>query len=250
MKIHNLLALDFDGVIADSIDECLVTAYNAFTHGTDAYVPRMGLSGFSKGEILEFRNLRPLIRRGEDYVFIMLAMSEKKRFLSQQEFDDFLESNEFRREEYRLLFYSERESIQTQNTEQWLKLNTLYPGMAAFLKSADADKLFIVTTKDLGSVQLILEHNGIKLRSDHMFQADKALRKPAILNDILSKTDAATEQIHFIDDHVDTVIEVKINSPAHVYCAAWGYNTADQHNILLQHQISAISLDKFLAKSW
>jgi len=245
-----VLALDFDGVIANSIDECLVTAYNAFTRGNEGYVPRTDLKAFSDLEMAEFRNLRPLIRRGEDYVFLLLAMSEKKQLLSQMEFDEFLDKNEFNREEYRRRFYAEREVLQTQNPEMWLNLNPLYPGMASFLKSVDAEEIYIITTKDLVSVRLILEHNGISLKPDQMFQADKTLGKPAILNSILSKRGVGGEQIHFIDDHVGTVVEVKHNSLANVYCASWGYNTVEQLHMLHQENIPALSLDEFLGKSW
>ena len=245
-----MLALDFDGVIADSIDECLVTAYNAFTHANWDYESRKDLSGFSDLEIGEFRNLRPLIRRGEDYVFLLLAMAEKKQFLSQVEFDDFLDQNESSREAYRRLFYAERERLQTQNHEKWLDLNLLYPGMTACLKSVDRDEIYIVTTKDLVSVRLILEHSGISLRPDHMFQADKTLRKPAILNSIQMKRGVEGEQIHFIDDHVGTLMEAKRDSSARVYCATWGYNTPEQLDLLLQENIPALSLDEFLVKTW
>ncbi|MBC8191500.1 MAG: hypothetical protein ISR87_09870 [Candidatus Marinimicrobia bacterium] len=245
-----MLALDFDGVIADSIDECMVTAYNAFTHANWDYEPRKDLSGFSDLEIGEFRNLRPLIRRGEDYVFLLLAMSEKRQFLTQAKFDGFLDNNEIHREEYRRLFYAERERLQTQNPESWLNLNPLYPGMASFLKSRDVGEIFIVTTKDLVSVRLILEHNGIALRSDQMFQAVKTLRKPEILNSIQTKRGVEREQVHFIDDHVGTILEAKQDSSARVYCATWGYNTPEQLELLLHENIQALSLDEFLMKSW
>mgnify|MGYP002641143752 CR=1 FL=1 len=250
MKDSQLLALDFDGVIADSIDECLVTAYNAFTLGTANATPRDDLTEFSEAEIAEFRSLRPLIRRGEDYVFLLLAMSEKQQFQSQDDFDAFLAKNEFHRDEYRQRFYTERERLQTQNTEKWLNLNLLYPGMASFLKSWDRNEVYIVTTKDLVSVRLILEHNGISLRPDQMFQADKTLRKPAILDSIQTKRDIQGDQIHFIDDHVATVLEVKQDSSTRVYCATWGYNTSEQLSLLHPEQIPALSLDKFLSKSW
>lgn len=248
--MQNILALDFDGVIADSIDECLVTAYNAFTHGTEDYESRKDLTQFNDLELAEFRTLRPLIRRGEDYVFLLLAMSENKQFLSQMDFDDFLDQNESHREEYRRLFYIEREYLQTRNPEKWLGLNPLYSGIASFLKSWDPNELYIVTTKDILSVRLILENNGIKLGPDHMFQADKTLRKPAILTSIQTKRGIKGEHLHFIDDHVGTVLEAKRDSKARVYCATWGYNTPEQLELLVQENIPALALNDFLAKSW
>ena len=250
MNNPQILALDFDGVVADSIDECLVTAYNAFSLALGDENPRDDLSSFNDIEIAEFRKLRPLIRRGEDYVFLLLAMSEAKQFLTQREFDRFLDQNESYRGEYRRLFYAERERLQAKDSEKWLDLNPLYPGMSPFLSSRDPDQIYIVTTKDLVSVRLILEHHGVTLRSDHMFQADKTLRKPAILNAIRAKKGREGEQIHFIDDHVGTVLEANRDSSARVYCATWGYNTPDQLKLLHPEKILELSLNDFLLKSW
>lgn len=72
------LALDFDGVIVDSINECLATALNAYTRfcGKDQFCTDLRL--VPEGLADAFRSMRPLIRRGEDYVFLIQAFEEQR----------------------------------------------------------------------------------------------------------------------------------------------------------------------------
>ena len=247
MDNTQILALDFDGVIADSIDECLVTAHNGYGKYRQQGDRRQDLRLFSDTEIHTFRGLRPLIRRGEDYVFLLQAMEEGLQLSSQEQFDDFLNRNESRRDEYRELFYAERERLQNLEPQKWLELNPLYPGMASFLAALDPNTVYIVTTKDLRSIQLILEHNQVHLHPENMFQADRDFRKPAILNAIQETNSFEPAQIHFIDDHVATALEVKHDTEVTVYCAKWGYNTEDQLETLKAVDIPTVSLDQFMA---
>ena len=70
------LALDFDGVVADSVGECLIVANNAYTEyssGTKTY----NLSELDPALISEFTRLRNFIRSGADFVYIIKSISEK-----------------------------------------------------------------------------------------------------------------------------------------------------------------------------
>ena len=110
--IPQILALDFDGVIADSILECLVTAYNAYSIHVGSADFRTNLDQFKSSEIGEFRRTRIYIRRGEDFVFLLQAAANGVCLKSQGQFDRFLELNAGLREEYRTLFYSQRQRLQ------------------------------------------------------------------------------------------------------------------------------------------
>lgn len=240
------LALDFDGVIADSIDECLVTSHNSFAKYSGQSDPRFDLQGFDPEDVAEFRRMRPLIRRGEDYVFLLQAMHESVELVTQVDFDNFLDENSKRRESYRDIFYRERKVLQEDKPQEWLGLNPLYPGMAEFLKSRfTAGNTVIVTTKDLLSVQLLLRDAGVEFDPMDLFQATRELRKPAIINDVMEKRSWPAGDTTFIDDHTATVLEVAENSSAEVCCAAWGYNTLDQRERVQTAGHMVLSLEQF-----
>jgi len=109
----------------------------------------------------------------------------------------------------------------------------------------NTDSIYIVTTKDLVSVQLILESRGIYLDPEHMFQATKTLRKPEILMNIVKAAGCSRHQFHFIDDHPATVLEVAEEAEGPSYCAAWGYNTLAQLSVLDHPQIQILNLERF-----
>ncbi len=240
------LALDFDGVIADSILECLVTAHNAYSAFKDSEDFRMDVSQFAGDDIAGFRAARIFIRRGEDYVFLRLAADHNHSLQSQEDFDTYLEIHEEKREVFRELFYDMRAMLQSSNLEEWLLLNPIYPEMETLLKQLKiSNDTYIVTTKDLISAQLILDSRGIKLDPSHMFQATKTLRKPEILKNIVKAEGLHPKQLHFIDDHPATVLEVAENTESPSYCAAWGYNTQAQFGRLEQSGIQILDMDGF-----
>ncbi len=248
LNVNNkqILALDFDGVIADSILECLVTAYNAYSIHSGPAQFRTNLDKFNSTEITEFRRTRIFIRRGEDYVFLLKAAADHVSLNSQDQFDRFLELNSGLRDEYRELFYSQRKKLQDQDLPSWLALNPLYPGIETFLRSRIvAERLFVVTTKDLESVHHILLSRNIPFQSKNLFQATKTYGKPQILSHISSTRGVEENDIHFIDDHPATVIEVAEQTEVVSYCAVWGYNSDEQLENLIKMKIATLTLEAF-----
>lgn len=248
--MSNYLALDFDGVVSDSILECMVSAQNAYSAFKGSNKVIQDLSGFSKAEVRRFRSMRNYIRRGEDYVYLRLAEAEHYHPNSQVEFDAYLQKNRDKRETFRTLFYGMRSKLQTEHPSEWLQLSPVYPDVSLLLRQViHSGSIFIVTTKDLVSVKMILEANHIQIKSDQMFQATKTRRKPEILEEILEDHQLEVNQLSFIDDHPDTVLEVAMNTKVTAYCAVWGYNTAQQRSILDDKNIQTldvIQLSRFM----
>ena len=121
----DFLALDFDGVIADSINECLVVGHNAFVEHLQSGFKIINLNELPKEEINEFKRLRNFIRSGEDYVFIQLALHNHEKIEHQNDFDRFLEQNKQLSKKFFDLFYTERDSFSTQQSQLWIELNPL-----------------------------------------------------------------------------------------------------------------------------
>ena len=83
---QQILALDFDGVIADSIYECLFSGYNAYA-GLTSRPQVHSLNEISAENVREAKRLRNFIRSGEDYVFIFLALSKGVQIQTQDAFE-------------------------------------------------------------------------------------------------------------------------------------------------------------------
>jgi phosphoglycolate phosphatase-like HAD superfamily hydrolase len=232
------LALDFDGVIADSISECLVVAHNAF----DPQQRIDDLSELPAQTVAESRRLRNYIRSGEDYVYINLAMHKNVVINSQEDFDVFTDGHEHLRRDYFRLFYQERETFFQNRPEEWLRLNPLYPGMTDFLRNFQPkEHFYIITTKMLVYVDRILSAHRIDIQAANKFFSNS---KRSVIDELLKKFSVSPDVFYFVDDQVDTLLKVQ-DLGVNCLLAAWGYNNAGQIEKAGSAGIRVIDLDHF-----
>ena len=240
----HFLALDFDGVIDDSIAECFVVAHNAFVEFRGGKrITRF--SDLSAESVKKQRALRNFIRTGEDYVYILLALAENVQVNNQVDFDTFTQQYQNLRNEFIRLFYQEREQLSEHKRSQWIALNPLYEGMKDYLTSYPAkDRLCIITTKRTSFVDIIFREHNIPVPPDMQFHANKDRSKRQIIVELLEKLNIKPESFNFVDDQVDTLIKV-MDTGVNCVLATWGYNTPEQVELALKNEIPALSLDQF-----
>ena len=239
------LALDFDGVIADSVEECLVVGHNAYalTGGESDAIHH--LSDLDSETIEEAKRLRSFIRSGQDYVYIFKVLDLNVQISNQSEYDRFTSEHQEDHDRYFDLFYRVRTEMLDRDAKAWAELNPLYPGMKEFLDAFDQDRLFIVTTKKVEYAQTILQNNQITLSTTRMYQATREYSKQDILSKLAEELRVKPLSIHFVDDQIDTLTNVQ---PTGVQCylAAWGYNNPDQVYQARVQNIPVLSLTSFL----
>ena len=245
-----LLALDFDGVIADSIKECLVIAHNAFTEFNNQGQKISLFDELNQKNVPELRKLRNFIRFSEDYVYIHLAIQQKAVIQDQKDFDSFTEKNKNFRDTFLKLFLKERDYFSVTKLDLWIKLNPLYAGICDYLTSyTPKSDLFVITTKKISYVKKILSGNNIQLQENNLFQANSHRTKRVIISELLEKHQVSPDQFYFIDDQVDTLIKV-VDTGVNCLLAEWGYNDpVQQQNARLAH-IKIITLYDLLNNSF
>jgi len=241
---RDYLALDFDGVVANSVLECLVAANNAYSEysgGRKTY----DLSELDPALIAEFTRLRNFIRAGADFVYIVKSISENMIIGNQQEFDDYTKKYKDLQADFFDLFYRERELFSTSMPDIWIGLNPLYEGMKGFLDNYPyKDRLFIITTKKIFFVKKILLYHNIQLNQDNLFTANGKKTKKDIILRLVQKYNIYPHQFWFIDDQVDTLLKVK-DTRIQCLLAEWGYNEKQQINRGNKEKISVITLKDF-----
>lgn len=241
----HILALDFDGVIVDSIEECLIIGHNAYSRHTGRGRAIARSEAMAAGIAIESRRLRNFIRYGEDYVFIFQALESGKPIATQAGFDDFMKSQTHLRAVFRERFYKERERFFSHQRAIWLSLNPLYPGMDRFLARFEPkSRLFIITTKNTDYVHPVLHHHGIRLTESHVLQATPQMTKRKHMMEIMDLYSVSPSRIHFVDDQVDTLMDAR-DSAFHCYLAEWGYTNADQIMRAKKNKISVLDLEAF-----
>ncbi len=239
-----LLALDFDGVIVDSVLECAVVACNGYYafqgSGTRVKSPQE----ISAGTLSKFRSLRPYIRSGEDYLYLFQALDEGISIADQTEFDKFHDAHLNCKEPYYQHFYAEREALLSSDYQNWIELNPMYKGMIEFLQSLKPELLFhIVSTKASRYISEILDYNGVRLTPKQIHQAGRSLSKSDIVKRLLKENQLSPGQVVFVDDHPDTVRKVSATGVV-CFLAGWGYNTADQYGLFASPKIPIIDIHK------
>jgi phosphoglycolate phosphatase-like HAD superfamily hydrolase len=241
----DFLALDFDGVIADSISECLIIGHNAFVEYSKKGIKSEKLSDLESNKAKEAKRLRQFIRSGEDYVYIQLILSENEAIKDQKGFDEFLSQNIHLKEHFFTLFYQERERFSVKHPESWILLNPLYKGMALFLNGfTHKNRLFIISTKKSVYINRILRGHQIDFPPDQIFYAEQNRSKKDIISYLLENKKIHHSRFHFVDDQVDTLIKVdptRINR----YLAGWGYNNKKQKSKAAKAEIPVLTLEAF-----
>ncbi len=241
----DILALDFDGVIVDSIKECLVSGYNAYANFT-------GDENISSYEELdskwasEARRLRNFIRNGEDYVFIAHALHEDRSIQNQHEFDEFLNENSTLQDTFFDHMYNQRIAFSKAFPQKWGELNPLYEGMRDFLNDfPQKQNLYLITTKKLVFVHKTLEAWDVKLQRDNIRDTSGDVSKRQIIEGILTIRMVAPQQFYFVDDQVDTLFKIKPTG-VNTILAAWGYNNEAQLQKAKQGEIPVLELKEFM----
>lgn len=242
----DLLALDFDGVVVDSIAECLVVGYNALAiqQGREERIRQ--LNELPLATVREARRIRNFIRHGQDYVFIHYALQQDAAITNQRDFDAFLEANRALEQEFRRIFYDERARFWRDEPQNWLALNPFYPGMREFVEDYQPrERLYIITTKLRENVEAIFRGNRVKFPPGNIHSADQNISKSQIIARLLAEKQVSTAHFHFIDDQVDTLIRAQATG-VNLYLAGWGYNNTEQAESARKYRLPVLTLTEFL----
>lgn len=242
----DLLALDFDGVVLNSIAECLVVGYNALAiqQGQGDRIQR--LDELPSETVREARRIRNFIRHGQDFVFIHFALQQSVVIANQADFDAFLEANQSLENEFRRIFYDERARFWRDEPQNWLALNPFYPGMREFLENYQPrERLYIITTKLRENVEAILRGNRVEFYPGNIYSADQNISKSQMIGQLLAERQLKPEHFHFIDDQVDTLIRAQATG-VNLYLAGWGYNNTDQAETARKNRLPILALAEFL----
>jgi phosphoglycolate phosphatase-like HAD superfamily hydrolase len=219
--MDRLVFLDFDGVLCDSLPECLVSSWTAFY-------------GLLKGQLPDrvplalratFYQLRPYVRSGEDYVLLQELAEAGTSVHSQQDFDAQLRrrgSNTMQK--YKQLIYQARSELLRTDRSYWIGLNRIYPFLLPHLTSwARNPCLHILSTKEASYILEILAAHGVRIDSSRVLHCG-AQEKPRLITATARRLKSA--RALWIDDQVDHLCsgtEQFRDLDVYPCLASWGY---------------------------
>ncbi|NOY09329.1 MAG: hypothetical protein GXP33_10875 [Spirochaetes bacterium] len=209
--------IDFDGVICDSLDECLVSSWIGYYRYYRKKEPKAVSSGLRR----RFLSYRPFIRRGSDYLLIQELIDRNIKITSNEQFD------EYRRKEGAELmdlfgdyFYRARDYLLKTDYLYWLNLNRIYPFILKPLTEASKkENIHILSTKKVKYIIETLKNNGITIPSERVHYSSDS-DKLSFINKFLKNSPFETAVL--IDDQIDNLKGNK-NRSITPYLALWGF---------------------------
>jgi phosphoglycolate phosphatase-like HAD superfamily hydrolase len=237
IKNKSIIVFDFDGVVCDSSDECMVSSWNAWEEweGRDNF--RNDLSEFTENNKLNFRKVRPRVRGAGEYYILRRAFSEGISIDNQEVFDNLEEQWQENIEPFKALFFQVREKLRRDDINAWIDLHPIFNDVVEVMKILnDQNRLFIATLKDAKSVRLILENKGIKIKENRMLDQSQIKSKVQALDIFRKQLGCNKKDMVFIDDNVTHLLEPR-NEKYNVFLTTWGVVLDEYLFIAKKHNI-------------
>lgn len=213
-----LYALDFDGVVIDSMYECLQTSYSALSRLKKSQ-GKMVPSNPRPEEISLFYLNRGLVRPSRNYYALwewIQKMPDKKFSLS--EFELFAASFGKELTNFENIFHGIRADEIKRSPKAFVEKNPLYVGVKEIWRELPRP-LFIVSTKDHESIQLILDSHNLSV--ERIYGKGTGPKAQTILQ-LADSYNTPVKNVCFLDDNSQHAIDVQtIGSKTAL--AMWGY---------------------------
>jgi phosphoglycolate phosphatase-like HAD superfamily hydrolase len=218
-----LLGLDFDGVICDSVDECLVTAVNAaacpaggkVVAHTDQIDARL-LAGF--------RRWRYLVRPAEEYGALLAWLHERPdAHPTPASFAMFVRMRGDALVAFGERFFAARRTLHAADPEAWLALHRRYPeAVEGWRTLHERAEIHLVTTKDRESVRRLVDSWDLEVPDQRLWTRETFDDKADAVRRLAAAAGAAAEDVIFVDDHPGHLADVATTG-ATCWWASWGY---------------------------
>jgi hypothetical protein len=256
-------ALDFDGVICDSVGESSLSAYKTLARVWP------GLEGADASTAPEWlldamRAVRPVVETGYENVLLARALLERGRGVQTDAFvadalsgnwpatrDALLSGWNVRKDDLVDAFGSVRDEWIAEDSDTWVAANKFFPGVVDALNFSATD-LYILTTKQQRFVTLLLKSYGVRTIPDHRIFGYGTGTKISILKQLIAMPENGGKKIVFVEDRFETLEAVSISmlgQPLELYLASWGYNTEASRKTASKHPyIPLIDLATFVNK--
>ncbi len=252
MTTPRILALDFDGVICNSVYEGLQSAWRVYRDiwgGTaDGPPPEVAAT---------YVRLRPALEIGWEFPIALRAILEgipEDALL--REFQTKWRSRIL--EEYRLSqldlaarFDATRDAWIQKDLASWLECQDLYPGIAERLKAVlKSDvQVFVITTKESRYAHLIMDRSGVTFPADRVWGKERVCPKTDLLRVLRQEQAVDYGDIWFVEDRLKTLRSVEGQADlgtVGLFLATWGYTTpAERAEVAKDPRIMPLTLEQF-----
>eukprot|EP01026_Neomeris_dumetosa_P022933 TRINITY_DN19771_c1_g1_i1.p1 TRINITY_DN19771_c1_g1~~TRINITY_DN19771_c1_g1_i1.p1 ORF type:complete len:273 (-),score=64.72 TRINITY_DN19771_c1_g1_i1:261-1079(-) len=250
------IALDFDGVVVDSVGESSLSAWKA----SEQLWPQIFQTENAiqqKEELMEkMRVVRPVVETGYENMVQLRCLLEGVS--SEQMLEEWRQMLPVKMEQWGLerselveLFGSTRDTWIEEDLPGWLAPNRIYEGVPPPIKKAMEDQeVYIVTTKQARFTEIILQDMaGISFPSDRIFsQTVSGQPKTEVLH-MLEERHPNSSGFVFVEDKLSTLEKVMKDDRLQnwkLFLVNWGYNTIkERQSVEGSGNIEVVDVDRF-----
>ncbi|HSB70106.1 MAG TPA: HAD family hydrolase [Candidatus Methylomirabilis sp.] len=246
------MALDFDGVICNTVSEGLRSAWQVCREirgeGGPNPPPEAGAV---------FVRLRPVLESGWEFPALLLAILDGVPEAALREgFQTtwraaILAKHHLTPDTLAARFDAVRDRAIRAGLTDWLQDQRLYPGMADRLRDIlrEGVQVFVLTTKEGRFAKTLLEMHGVTLPSAQVWGKEQAQPKPDLLHALRQGQAAEYADIWFVEDRLKTLQSVEAQaglSAVRLHLATWGYlMPTDREEAAADPRIVPLTLERF-----
>lgn len=241
MRPKKVLALDFDGLLVDGLNECVLVSWNAYYSKGLEHFSDEGLAQIPSSFIEKFKNHRSFTKHLGH--FFMPFQNDAGFFESQAEFDaayGALDPHQVERFVGRVTEY--RGAARQAFRARWLAYHQFYPGLEYMLRTSLLP-VCIVTAKDSGSVQEVLQHAGLRLPDERIH--GECRDKVRVLRAISESFAVSPDDVWFFDDNVLNAKDA-LGAGFRSHWAVWGYHAPEHFAIAEAAGLPAVELEDLI----
>lgn len=219
-----IVAMDFDGVICDSIDECLLTAHNAYHHLEGDTSITQDVGALDPEFVTRFRHLRYLVRPASEYWVLVHWLKTDGGMLEVDRFEQLVIEYRDTLIEFESAFFQARVQLRSAGAAHWADLHLPYEEFSSGWHAVRAAcTIHLVTTKDLESVRHFNRSWDLGLEDDHLWTHERACSKAWAIRQIATNEGCSPSEIAFVDDDPRHLRDVSVTG-ACCFWASWGYS--------------------------
>ena len=240
-SLYKIVVFDFDGVVCDSTDECMVTSWNAWEKWESRKAFRHSIEDFSINEKSSFRQMRPRVRGAGEYYIICRALNEGIIIDNQLTYDNLIKEWHDFLEPFKKIFFEMRELLRNKDIDEWVKLHPIYDNIITIMKNLQLhNQLYIATLKDKKSVQAILNKNGMNIEENQILDQSQITSKIEAMDKIRSINKCNKSDMVLIDDNVTHLLQPHLNG-YDSFQTSWGNVPKEYLAIANNYGIEVIS---------
>ena len=239
MKKEKLIIWDFDGVLCDSLKECIVVTKIAsyLIQNNDLNLEIHKIINPLEVENLysKMKPLRAFIINGQDYIWQHQNLdSFNKKFNSYEEYKIFFDKiyNPAMDKLFEEFFYKSRKILQSYLEKEYFKLfNPFKEAIYALRTSLKINNNYICSARDYLAIKLILKNQGVEFPENKVYCKDKNFHNNCNLTtksnqiiDIIEKEGYEEKEFFLIEDQVKCPLELISKYPKmKTIFASYGY---------------------------